>query len=101
MTSKEMQGEALRRARNGQATGNILIIRACFRAMGIPDEEIRPRENIYTYSAWQALGRQVRRGQHGVKIATFLEKIDEDTGEVIEKRPWSTTVFHISQTKEL
>jgi hypothetical protein len=39
--------------------------------------------------------------QHGVKVLTFIDvtKKDKQTGEkVTHRRPWSTTVFHISQT---
>jgi hypothetical protein len=48
----------------------------------------------------------VRRGEHGVKITTFIEskskEIDKDTGEPkLIRRPWTTTVFHVSQTEPL
>ena len=36
----------------------------------------------------------------GVKIITFIETTDKDTGQT-KKRPWTTTVFHVSQTKPL
>jgi antirestriction protein ArdC len=70
-------------------------------AKGVPESEIKPRENVFTYKAWRALGRQVRRGEHGVKVVTFVEmaKEDKETGEKKPfRRPWTTTVFHISQT---
>jgi antirestriction protein ArdC len=70
-------------------------------AKGIPQSEIRPRENVFTYQAWRALGRQVRRGEHGVKVVTFIEaaKENKETGERESfRRPRTTTVFHISQT---
>jgi antirestriction protein ArdC len=67
--------------------------------------EIKPRENVFTYNAWRALGRQVRRGEHGVKVLTFIDcqRKDEETGQLKERfrRPFSTTVFHISQTDEI
>lgn len=74
-----------------------------FAAKGIPESEVRPRENVFTYQAWRALGRQVRRGEHGVKVVTFIEtkskEVDQDTGErKVIRRPWTTTVFHVSQT---
>ena len=76
-----------------------------FTAKGIPESEIKPRENVFTYNAWRALGRQVRRGEHGVKVLTFIDcqKRDEETGQLKERfrRPSSTTVFHISQTDEI
>jgi hypothetical protein len=98
---KVEQVEALSRAVNGLSLGNYPAIFAGFMAKGIPESEIRPRENVFTYQAWRALGRQVRRGEHGVKVVTFVEmtKEDKETGEKKPfRRPWTTTVFHISQT---
>lgn len=98
--------EALSRATFGQSAANFPAIFAGFAAKGIPDEEIKPRENVFTFAAWKALGRFVRRGEHGVKVVTFIDSkskdVDQDTGEAkIIRRPWSTTVFHISQTEPL
>ena len=83
------------------------IIRG-FLATGIPESEIRPRENCFTYHAWRALGRQVRRGEHGVKVSTWVPmdkktgETDPDTGEAkkvkLGRRAWTATVFHVSQT---
>ena len=85
-------------------------------AKGIPEHEIRPRENVFTYHAWRALGRQVRRGEHGVKVLTFVSiKGKEDKDGIATndldgtdkpkaggtRRPWSATVFHISQTDRI
>ena len=94
--------EALARARTGQSLSNYPAIYLGFMEKGIPESEIKPRENVFTYNAWRELGRQVRRGEHGVKVLTFIdcEKKDRETGQVKEsyRRPWFTTVFHISQT---
>ena len=104
----EMQLEALSRARGGQSFSNWPAIIAGFMEKGIPEDQIRPRENILTYHAWRALGRQVRRGEHGVKVTTFVPmtkktgQIDPVTGEEqvkpIGKRAWTAVVFHESQT---
>jgi hypothetical protein len=107
-TKDEMQHEALTRAVSGQALTNWPAIFAGFTAKGIPESEIKPRENVFTYHAWRALGRQVRRGEHGVKVTTFVP-MDKKTGEkdpqtgeekrlALGKRAWSATVFHVSQT---
>ena len=72
--------------------------------MGIPESEIKPRENVFTFDAWKALGRVVRRGEHGVKVVTFIEcrKEGKDTGAKESfRRPWRTTVFHVSQAEPL
>lgn len=98
--------ESLKRAVTGQSFSNFPAIFRGFSARGIPESEIKPRENVFTFDAWKALGRVVRRGEHGVKVVTFIEckskEIDGDTGEQkIIRRPWTTTVFHISQTETL
>ena len=96
--------EALARAVSGQSYSNFPAIFAGFVAKGIPESEIKPRENVFTFEAWKALGRVVRRGEHGVKVVTFIEHTveDKETGErKAVRRPWTTTVFHISQTKPL
>jgi len=98
--------ESLKRAVSGQSFSNFPAIFQGFAAKGIPESEIRPRENVFTFEAWKALGRVVRRGEHGVKVVTFIEskskEVDQDTGErKIIRRPWATTVFHISQTEPL
>src|SRR5438034_1646965 len=69
---EEIQREALSRAATGQSLANWPAILAGFAAKGIPESDIRPRENVFTYHAWRALGRQVRRGEHGIKVVTFV-----------------------------
>ena len=107
-SKEEMQQEALSRAASGQSLTNWPAIFHGFMAKGIPEADIRPRENVFTYHAWRALGRQVRRGEHGVKVTTFVPvdsktdaAEDAENGEQKNRRfsrPWSATVFHISQT---
>ena len=115
MTEKQRQiaEEALARAANGRTTSNWGAIFAGFEAKGIPADDIRPRENVLTYHAWRAKGRQVRRGEHGVKVLTWIpieetrrEKAEAERvkaeGKTAKSRPHcqprSATVFHISQT---
>jgi hypothetical protein len=100
MDTKE---EALARATGSASAANYPAIVKGFLDRGIKPNDIRPRENVFTYRAWLALGRQVRKGEHGVKILTWVpvpEKVDGN-GKVIKKagmRPFSTSVFHVSQT---
>jgi antirestriction protein ArdC len=61
---------------------------------------------VFTFNAWKALGRSVKRGQHGVKVVTWIDCTattrDPQTGEEKTegyRRPHTTTVFHISQTE--
>jgi len=104
MTNPQMQNEALARARGNESASNYPAIFAGFAEKGIPEDDIRPRENVFTFHAWRALGRTVRKGEHGVHITTWIvcDKKD-DAGEVIEtyRRPKSAVVFHVSQTKGL
>jgi len=98
MASKpEMQQESLTRAQGGESGANYRAILEGFTSKGIPAQEIRPRENVFTYNAWQALGRQVRKGEKGVRCLTFIDAKDKQTGQS-RRRPWHTSVFHVSQT---
>jgi hypothetical protein len=62
--AQEVRQEALARAVSGQSFTNFPAIFAGFAAKGIPESEIKPRENVFTFNAWKALGRVVRRGEH-------------------------------------
>src|SRR5438128_2446748 len=90
-----MAREALGRAANGTSIANYATIFGEFSERGIPDNEIKPRENIFTYHAWRALGRQVKRGQHGVKISVWVPRETDGETELI---PTTATVFHVTQT---
>lgn len=101
MKTREIQEEALSRARDGLTESNYPAIYQGLMAKGIPQHDIQPRENVFTYGAWMALGRHVRLHEHGIKVSVFVktEKTDPDTGEITGGSfPRSTTVFHVSQT---
>lgn len=103
---KTMQAEALYRAESSPSLANFALIYEGFTARGIPLESIEPRTNVFTYNAWQAKGRQVRKGEKGVKIVTWIpcsEKKDTGGAPSNSKKsrgmfPRSATVFHVSQT---
>ncbi len=113
-TTEALQWESLSRARQGQSMSNFATIIRGFTAKGILAEDIRPRENVFTYNAWKALGRCVRKGEHGVHVVTYVpirdkaeqaEQLSElaSDGQAAKNpkshcRPWSAVVFHISQT---
>ena len=103
MTKSEVAAEALAHATQSESLANYPAILEGFAAKGIPAAEIEPRVNVFTYHAWQALGRTVRRGEHGVKVCTWIPmtKKNADTGEAepIGRKRRMTTVFHISQTQ--
>ena len=105
MTKEAIQNEALHRAVMSQSIMNYEPIIRGFLDMGIPAEDIRPRENVFTFWAWKALGRRVKKGQHGVKAVTFIPVKGKDDQEEDGKRkagyrmPRTVTVFHVSQTE--
>lgn len=102
---QEQEQEALARAQNGQSTTNYGAIFAELMAKGIPEHEIIPRENVLTFHAWKALGRSVKKGEHGVHVMTWIpvsEVRNTDTNEIERpagKRPKTAVVFHVSQTE--
>ena len=103
MSSIEMQQEALHRAKSGQSILNEAIVIGEFIARGIPQDQIAPRDNCLTFHAWKALGRSVKKGEHGVRIVTWIPTRDKDeegretSGKL---RPKTAFVFHVSQTQE-
>lgn len=103
MNNSAIQTEALNRARGGQSMGNYATIFAGFAAKGIAADDIKPRENVLTFHAWKALGRVVKKGEHGVKVCTFVNAArDDDSGKTKPIRKMkAATVFHISQTEEM
>ena len=106
MTQTEKQSQALSNAISNQSTMNYTPIIQGFMGKGIPIDDIKPRENVFTFNAWKALGRSVKKGEHGVKVITFVpmsSKSENENGEQETRswrRPWTTTVFHVSQTEE-
>lgn len=66
---------------------------------GIDSEGI---DLLGSYKLWQKKGRQVRKGEKALYILAprFKEIVDEETGEVVEKKMWfrRVPVFDISQT---
>ena len=102
--AKRIQQEALHKATTGDRLTNYPAIFEGFTQKGIPESEIQPRVNVFTFNAWKALGRYVKKGEHGVRVITMIEtrKTDPTTGEErIDTRPWTTTVFHVSQTEAI
>ena len=90
--------EALHRATTNQSFANYPAIITGFTEHGIPPEQIRPRENVFTFNAWRQLSRTVKKGEKGVQIVTWIPC--EKDGEKFV-RPKTTTVFHVSQTQPI
>lgn len=97
----EQIAESVDRAINGHSMANYPAIIEGFAERGIT---ATPREDVFTYNAWRGLGRQVRKGEHGVKVETWIpckSKADEDGKRESYKRRKVTTVFHVSQTEAI
>lgn len=113
MTTDEKKQQALTRATCGRSWANYPAIIEGFIEKGIPADDIQPRENVLTFWAWKAVGRRVRKGEHGVKVLTWVpmegkktdaEQQPHDGAEQQPRsksatRPRTTTVFHVSQTE--
>lgn len=98
----QLWAESLDRAVNGQSMMNYEAIYDGFEEMGIDPDNIEPRDNVLTYNAWRAKGRQVKRGAHGVKITVFvptLIKGENGAPDRHGKYVRSVAVFHKSQTE--
>ena len=103
MQATTIQNEALSNARNNASISNYPAIFDGFMDKGIAETDIEPRVNVFTFHAWKALGRQVRKGEHGIRIVTWItcrarKENQEDDQSDTYRRPKATTVFHITQT---
>ena len=98
---EDIQREALTHALEGQSTLNYQAIIEGLMAKGIDRADIKPRENVFTRSAWGWLGRKVKPAEQGVKVVTYVPWMvrDRSTGQrKTALMPKTTQVFHISQT---
>lgn len=105
MPSK-IHNDALRRATTNSSANNEAKVIEEFAARGIAADEIIPRENVFTFNAWKAKGRIVKKGEKGVKLEVFMrvenkDWINEDGSAIYKTIRKFTTVFHISQTAKL
>lgn len=92
-----MQAAALERARDGKMCANDLFIIAAYGARGI---DAHPRVDVFTYNAWRALHRHVRKGEHGIRVTTYThtETLNPDGTTNEQMFPVCAVVFHLSQT---
>ncbi|RIE17699.1 ArdC family protein [Candidatus Cryosericum septentrionale] len=92
-----MQTAALGRAREGRTCTNDLLIIAAYAAKGI---DAHPRIDVFTFNAWKALHRHVRKGEHGIHVAIYAHKDTVKSDGTTEEQsfPVSAVVFHVTQT---
>ena len=63
-----------------------------------------PRTDVLTFAAWRAVGRTVRKGEHGYPLTVYSKPPSIDDGEKAEKskcKRYTAYVFHVSQTDPL
>lgn len=94
---KEQQ--ALTNARQGLSEANYAAIYDGFMALGLDRAAIVPRGNVFTASAWKALGRTVKADASGVAISTAVPCDRRRGGRGQGMRQQATAVFHVSQTE--
>lgn len=104
-----IQQQALTNALADRSMVNYETIIEGFMEKGIELDDITPRVNVFTYNAWRALGRQVRKGESGVKVVTMIPltqraedgqeaaPLTDESGKPRMKAK-NVTVFHVSQT---
>lgn len=96
-----MQLESLERCVTRVASQNDQLVIDGFAARGI---QATPRVDVFTYNAWQALGRQVRKGEKSVRVTVYIpcnpSAADraKNPAAPARVRPRTAYVFHISQT---
>ncbi len=80
---------------NRYSVGNASMALHQLNESGACKGSCQPYEDIFTYARWQALGYQVRKGEHGAKLSIIIEntKEDEEGNAKRVSRPWATTVF--------
>ncbi len=84
-----IQQESLTRAVTGVTMTNYPAIFEGFMAKGIPEHEIVPRSNVFTFNAWKALGYSVKKGEHGVKVKTATKR-SQPVSNFARRRQFST-----------
>jgi len=98
LTPQERQArseESLSRAIGTIQSQNDSVVEAHYAALGI---HATARTDVFTYNAWRALGRQVRKGEHGCRLTVWIHPTSTDPAKVNKPFPKATTVFHVSQT---
>jgi antirestriction protein ArdC len=97
MKQQAIARQALHNATTNQSMTNYATILEGLSKIGIPMQDIKPRDNVFTFHAWKALNRHVKKGEKGVKILTWKKYITKEGEE--KMRPDVAYVFHISQTE--
>ena len=116
LTEDERQARneiSLSNATRFQPISNDVPVISEFATRGIPENEIitlEPGQNVFTYNAWQAKGRQVRKGEKSVSCTVWISVVVKgDPNAITESKRKDRTrsrmhhasLFHVSQTDEI
>lgn len=96
-TTYETNAELLARIQSGFSKNDIIVIEA-FAAAGVAPDDITPRENVLTYKAWRAVGRQVAKGAKSLRVTVYIPRKKKKDDEKESAFPKTVSLFHISQT---
>ena len=94
---KETPQEALERIQSGYSKNDLVVI-AAFAAQGL---DVEPRVDVLTYRAWIGKGRQVQKGEKGLRVTVWIPVVDKESGLPDGVRPKPTALFHVNQTKPI
>ena len=107
-TRDELDRESLDRGSRRAPNSNDTVVMLTLESRGISTDDVHtfgPDQNVRTYRAWRALGRQVRKGEKSVRLTCWRPvgdetKIDPTTGkkQAVKCCPVTACVFHVSQT---
>jgi hypothetical protein len=93
----EAAAEAYARIIGEPSRANWPAVFAHYLALGIPEEDIRPKENVFPVPAWNHLGRKVKAGQKACRVPVFVPDKDEEG-----RGRWrQSCLFHESQTEPM
>ncbi|QDV75402.1 ArdC-like ssDNA-binding domain-containing protein [Botrimarina mediterranea] len=76
----ESPAEALARIRSGASRNDLAAVFA-FADCGIDPFDVRPRQNVLTFRAWQALGRRVAKGATSVRVEVWIPTRGKSTDD--------------------
>jgi len=95
MTSEQAQSFS------GYSSANAAVLSAVAETKGCACE---PYKQFFTYQRWLAQGFQVQKGEHGIRLTSWIAitKKDADGNEVVTgRRPKGYTVFCKCQVKAI
>jgi len=58
-----------------------------------------PYVDVFSYRRWQAQGYQVQKGEHGIKVTTWIHYTDKEGKDQV--RPKNVTLFCRHQVKPI